>query len=343
MVRLSVATKERLGYDKRMLRITPRNKKNPSGQYQIRVLDNGDWRRFNTIRILSDFAAEGLNCRATRVWEVEDADENPSPPCVLKDSWGESHRTSETTVYEAVKKHLELNPSSKLLSYFLTPLMEHTIEEDVFDKDASMKTTLKKQLKHNPSFPQAQFQKDSSLAVPPTGGTPISPVVPGSKYPGYAPPSGAPYIPRKHTRIIFKEVGTRLIDLKCDQDALIAIGDAVKGEDDFCLAVWYDALPSFEHLPALSGLHSAGYMHCDVHDSNILLLNDNGEKRGLLIDLELTWTIKKGHQAADDVFTGKHCFIPSDIFRRYFTFGDRQVSLQYIPMHGKTPYTITRL
>ncbi|KAJ7135388.1 hypothetical protein C8R43DRAFT_1132605 [Mycena crocata] len=178
-----------------------------------------------TKRLLSDHRSDTTCGRTTRVWEAYREDDPNRTSVAIKDLW-----TSVDTLQEGVQLS-ELHERLRSLAdpgtphppqhYFLTVLCHGYV-------------------------PTSCGLDDHTLDVMSRGST---------------PPTGLPNHPRKHYRIVFKEVGISLYKLQTLSEVMRALADATR---------------------ALRLLHELGLVHRDVSPGNILVVNGTGK----LSDLE---------------------------------------------------------
>ncbi|KAJ7135383.1 hypothetical protein C8R43DRAFT_615682 [Mycena crocata] len=178
-----------------------------------------------TKRLLSDQRADAVCGRTTRVWEAYREDDPNRISVAVKDLW-----TSIDALQEGAQL-LELREKLRSLAdpgtprppedYFLTVVCHGFV------------TT-------------SDGVEDHTLGVMTRGST---------------PPTGIPHQPRKHYRIVFKEVGVSVYDLRTLSEVMCALADATR---------------------ALRFLHELGFVHRDVSPGNILLVDGMGK----LSDLE---------------------------------------------------------
>ncbi|KAJ7585670.1 hypothetical protein C8J56DRAFT_948624 [Mycena floridula] len=107
LYRLQFASDEQLGYDSTMKLVTPVTMADGI-QYDVKVGDSW-YRTFDVV--LSDFKADSISGRATRVWKARKLGEDKKPigdECALKDFWLEVTGDSEVEVYEKLKQQIKL-------------------------------------------------------------------------------------------------------------------------------------------------------------------------------------------------------------------------------------------
>ncbi|KAG8728523.1 hypothetical protein FRC11_010883, partial [Ceratobasidium sp. 423] len=112
------------------------------------------------------------------------------------------------------------------------------------------------------------------------------------------------YIPskhaRRHHRILLKEIGQPVHDLRNFTDVFTAIRGGWEG---------------------LHAMHLSGYVHRDVSSGNILLVDPQGNKRGVIMDLEYA---KKMDDMSEphDVKTGTAAFMATEVaFTKHHRLG----------------------
>lgn len=105
---------QQLGYDPSVRRLPP-TIRNPKPAYEIDVFvgPGRKIRTFITRRILTDFGADAMHGRGTRVWVVVDKTDPDGREYVLKDCWIDSDRQTEGSILELIR-HVRLVPSDDL-------------------------------------------------------------------------------------------------------------------------------------------------------------------------------------------------------------------------------------
>ncbi|KAJ7135370.1 hypothetical protein C8R43DRAFT_615416 [Mycena crocata] len=178
-----------------------------------------------TKKLLSDQRAAAVCSRTTRVWEAYREDDPDRTSVAVKDLW-----TSSEAIQEGAQL-LELHEKLQSLADPGTPRPP----EDYF------LTVL-----HHGYVHTSEGVDDHTLDVMTRSSS---------------PPTGIPHYPRKHYRIVFKEVGVSVYDLQTLSEVMSALADATR---------------------ALRLLHELGFVHRDVSPGNILVVNGIGK----LSDLE---------------------------------------------------------
>ncbi|KAJ7135387.1 hypothetical protein C8R43DRAFT_615718 [Mycena crocata] len=178
-----------------------------------------------TKKLLSDHRSDVVCGRTTRVWEAYREDDPDRTSVAVKDLW-----TSVDALPEGTQL-LELHEKLRSLADPGTPRPP----EDYF------LTVLDHGYVHT-----SEGVDDHTLDVMTRGAS---------------PPTVVPNHPRKHYRIVFKEVGISVYNLRTLSEVMCALADATR---------------------ALRLLHELGFVHRDVSPGNILLVNGTGK----LSDLE---------------------------------------------------------
>ncbi|KAJ6511303.1 hypothetical protein C8R47DRAFT_729777 [Mycena vitilis] len=231
-----------------------------AGSAQMKILVAGTV--YVTKGLLSDRCADAVCGRTTRVWEAYREGDPERASVALKDLWA-----SVDTVQEG-SQLLELHDQLRSLAdpatprppaeYFLTVL--------------------------NHGFVQTSYGVDDHTFDVMTRGE--------------RPPTGMPHRPRKHYRIVFKEVGTPVHRLQTLSEMMHALADAAR---------------------ALSLLYRLGLVHRDVSAGNILFVDGQGK----LTDLEYLKSFKgtqlpqpterfigTADYTAGEAAAGVYCFFP---------------------------------
>ncbi|KAJ6511324.1 hypothetical protein C8R47DRAFT_1314324 [Mycena vitilis] len=222
-----------------------------------------------TKRLLSDRCTDAVCGRTTRVWEAYSEDDPERTSVAIKDLW-----TSVDAVQEG-SQLLELHDKLRSLAdpatprpaaeYFLTVLDHGFVRTSEGVDDHTMDVMTR----------------------------------------GQVPPTDLAHHPRKHYRIVFKEVGTPVHRLRTLSEMMHALADATR---------------------ALSLLYMLGLVHRDVSPGNILFIDGHGK----LTDLEYLKSFRGTHSpqptgrfigtadyASGEAALGMYCFVPrpEDIYR----------------------------
>lgn len=218
--RLSLATEEELGYDMSVTRVLDQNKP----QYNIRVDSPFGPRVFRTKSVLADYSADRVVGRATRVWEVYEIHEggggDPSQTLALKDSWVERLRLREGDTYETVTK----DTTSEEREYFLTPVCHGDVKLASGDLDTTLAT--RRGTPPSESFSvMERLHRSFSMHV--VIGSPKR-LLPHQPKPVV---KARPFAERMHYRILFKEIGVPLFELRNLGDIWQALCDANEGQN----------------------------------------------------------------------------------------------------------------
>ncbi|KAJ7721006.1 hypothetical protein B0H16DRAFT_1792000 [Mycena metata] len=179
-----------------------------------------------TTKVLSDHRSETVCGRSTRVWEGYREGDPQCAPVVVKDLWIPVHAAQEGIQLMELRDKLETleDPPTPLPpgDYFLTVLAHGFVRTSAGVEDDILDVIMR----------------------------------------GCLPPiESAHHAPRKHYRIVFKEVGVPIDKLSTISEIRHTLADATR---------------------ALSLLHRLGLVHRDVSAGNILLVNGVGK----LSDLE---------------------------------------------------------
>jgi len=274
---LSYASSEELGYDKTM-RLSEGNK------YEV---DVGSL-TFVSSRILSDFAADRLCGRATRVFEV--SEKSGSPQCfALKDQWADDDRLAEGSVLEDLRATIKSEMEKGLFD-------DMGLTRDPVDYFLSVKAYGCVHLSNNvedntKTIMQGLSLPDScpSVSIPFSEKNFVSYNAPGESaghipYPAsissILPTKRSNFHPRRHDRTVFNEVGTPLHDLNNLSDLFRGLADATIGKISVHFVL--NILLTSDLTLALEIIHRLKCVHRDVSTGNILLYQGMGR----LSDLE---------------------------------------------------------
>ncbi|KAJ7177993.1 hypothetical protein C8R46DRAFT_1346259 [Mycena filopes] len=200
-----------------------------------------------TKKLLSDAHSDAVCGRTTRVWEAYREDDPSRLSVAVKDLW---------TAADAIQEGLQLMELYDKINALPDPGMENPTRYFLTVLDHGFVQT-------------SDGVDDHTVAVMARGSL---------------PPIADPHSPRKHYRIVFKEVGTPIHGLKSLSEVMRALADATQ---------------------ALRLLYRLGLVHRDVSAGNILLVNG----LGILSDLEFARPFKgPSSQRPGD------CFIASPRF-----------------------------
>ncbi|KAJ6511301.1 hypothetical protein C8R47DRAFT_963935, partial [Mycena vitilis] len=213
-----------------------------AGSTQMKITVAGT--AYITKKLLSDQRADAVCGRTTRVWEAYREDDPARTSVALKDLW-----SSVDTVQEG-SQLLELHNQLRSLADPATPRPPAEYFLTVLDH----------------GFVQTSDGVDDHTSDVMTRGS--------------RPPTGMPHHPRKHYRIVFKEVGIPLQRLRTLSDVMRALVDATQ---------------------ALSLLYKLGLVHRDVSAGNILFIDGVGK----LTDLEYLQSFRRAQSSQPT----KQCFV----------------------------------
>ncbi|CAE6357172.1 unnamed protein product [Rhizoctonia solani] len=247
----------------------------PNYDITIRNSDTEEYTTYRTLKIVYDVGVDNTVGPGTRVWIVRKLVDGDlvGPRCILKDTWMHEDRDAEHTVLKEIR---EAQPS--YAQYFLTPIDYGLAYFSVIKPD-NTHTTIRR-TKFIPTkkvlINSSTTSRESPRALRATG---ISRLPILSKH------------PRQHYRIVFKEVGKPVHQLRKWTDVFIAIQGGWEG---------------------LYAMHLCGYVHRDVSCGNILLVSGPSGKRGVIIDLEYAKHIDDV-SSPHDVKTGTAQFMATEV------------------------------
>ncbi|PSR72489.1 hypothetical protein PHLCEN_2v11640 [Hermanssonia centrifuga] len=258
------ATEEELGWDTSIKRVA-----NQLGALDITVRsETGEESVFRTIRTISDFRADGLLGKGTRVWEVVHVVDGKmvGPHCVLKDVWIEADRPREgQTLLSIRNSRSSLRFKRQIDRHFLTVLCHGDVFVQSRDGNSQADDTLLIMM-HGQDIPEDYPVFD--LRPPPE---PRIPSDPSKTAVGHHramekvhvfPKPPVKITARRHYRIVFNEVCRALHDETSLQLIFKALSEA-------CFAIRL--------------MHRNGWVHRDISIGNILIDADNHAR---LADLE---------------------------------------------------------
>lgn len=211
-------TKEELGWD-------PTVERTRNEQYVFTI----DCKRYTTKRELATFGADSMVGRGTRVYEAEDAE---GKTVAIKDSWRDSSRDHEGLILKNILQDIE----SKLGEDELTKAKKFFVAVRVYE---DVKISDKLDVTLNPGTDGIWIEIDDDRILSERLHLPSTGHIPGSGY--LASPSlrRVPFPPkneegeippRVHTRIVFDDVGTPVMDVHILRDSLSCLSDAQQGE-----------------------------------------------------------------------------------------------------------------
>lgn len=234
-VGLAFGTCTQLGYDATMKRVSINNRP----QYEIDVMG----KTYCTVDVLSDFAADSLLGRATRVYKVYNTGDCRKTLHVLKDVWVEANRTREGDVLDELLRKILLGGDKQALldvqRHFLTvvchgdvPTKEH--EDQPVNRflhrmeipAAFDNMILDTGMLFHQTHVTEQSQKSGIGRVPYINEHPRRQI----RQPNPTQTQPASIIPWTHDRIIFQEVGMVSHNLTSLRDVYQALHDAVEGQ-----------------------------------------------------------------------------------------------------------------
>ncbi|KAG8703733.1 hypothetical protein FRC11_010480 [Ceratobasidium sp. 423] len=294
------ATRVELGYDPTVRAVTS-NDGNAEPSYNITIhnVDEGTNNVYRTVGILSDIGVDSMVCRASRVWEVKKL-VNGVPggdSYVLKDIWVHEDRIPEHEILQDIR---EAQPEYS--DYFLTPL-DHCFVPLVPSEPQTADSTHKtlghsRDLKPTGKTLPTRIRTFSQLPSESKGSasTPRDSVGHPHDILNVRGEGGRKLVrlskhARRHYRILFKEIGKPVHDLRNFTDVFIAIRGGWEG---------------------LHAMHLCGYVHRDVSSGNILLVDPQGNKRGVIMDLEYAKKIDDMSEP-HDVKTGTAAFMATEV------------------------------
>ena len=225
---LTFASREELGWD-RTITPVPMGASDGIRQYVITV----DGVEYHTVEVLSDYSADTIVGRATRVWKVKDAS---GTEFVLKDVWAETDRKLEHELREEILRAIPEENREKVADHLLTPL-KHWLVEASDQVDHTTNVAMRKQ---GPSFRRffaLVFKKIPATEKMPSGLGPSaasdrearSERIEQPKSRNYGPGDRQVLHERQHYRIVFKEVATPLFSVSFLSQVFTVLADVAEG------------------------------------------------------------------------------------------------------------------
>ncbi|KAI6046783.1 hypothetical protein EDC04DRAFT_1249500 [Pisolithus marmoratus] len=289
---LAFASDHELGWDPTIRRVCVGDKT----QYDITVTtDEGKVLVYETTRVISNFGADALIGRGTRIFEVYLKSHDGKPvkdaePAVLKDWWRDSDRDREDRILEQIfadlRNHKGIEQADEARKYFLTVLAAGNVMVDgkIDGTDSLLRMfNLPTDCTWYP-LPADELQQPIPTRTG-VGRVPSFPWVVIS-----AKRSQVDH--RTHCRLVFKEVGYPIYEFRRLDTMFETLQDAHK---------------------ALQLLHSVGWVHRDVSPGNILRVG----KLGKLADLEYA---KRLDSHVHEVRTGTLGFMACEVVAQDYLF-----------------------
>ncbi|KIJ10691.1 hypothetical protein PAXINDRAFT_101953 [Paxillus involutus ATCC 200175] len=250
---------------------------------------------YRTVAIISDFAADAMTGRGTRVFKayLRSLDgkslSGPVNHVVIKDAWRDLDRDREDQILQKILNDIGQDKAEDAKKYFLTVLRA----EDVSIKGGTDDT---RQLLHGATtwgdcswhdvWPDKEPSRRSHLSS--VGHAPACLTRQG------IPPAASANIQHKiHFRIVFKEVCQPIFELKSLRDVLETLLHAVAG---------------------LKFLHLAGWVHRDISVGNVLRHGN----QGLIADLE--YAKRTDSNQSHEVRTGTPDFMACEVEEQEYLF-----------------------
>lgn len=197
---------------------------NEGGIFEIKVLDGTASRTFVTKRLLFDAGAERVRGRGTRVWEVYEKGDAYMVSRALKDCWIEHGRRFEGATYRMIEEAIALLPqeSQHARKHLLSILCHGDIDQD---------DTVLIRRNHTipPDCPTIDLtERDGRIFDPIPLSDRLQPL-------GHLNQliqdlgTDVQVYPRKHYRILYKEVGVTVKDIMDMGDVFKALEGAARG------------------------------------------------------------------------------------------------------------------
>ena len=223
-VSLAFGTIPQLGYDPTVKRI----KQDGRAQYEFTV----GIKTYRTVAVLSDFGADPLLGRGTRVFQVYDTDDSSQTPRALKDVWVEADCCREghilTELFQKIRSTSHDEDFQAARRHFLTVLCHGDVIIDGRE-DHTSHLLGGEQLPaedDDMEIPVTLFHRivaSGCFQIASTGVVQVNPC-------GRMPAKRTERVPsRAHYRIVFEEVGLAVHDLPSLRNVCQALHDAVEG------------------------------------------------------------------------------------------------------------------
>ncbi|KAI6140067.1 hypothetical protein EDD17DRAFT_1499893 [Pisolithus thermaeus] len=298
---LAFAEDHELGWDPTIQRV------GVGGKIQYNIAVRTDEEKdlvYQTTRVISDYSADALSGRGTRVFEarlicLNGTSVKDAKPVVLKDSWREGDRDREdiilNQIFADLQNHKGPEQEEEARKYFLTVLAAGNVMVDgnIDNTDRLLRESDLPPDRSSYRLPVDEVPKQKPIRSG-EGLTPTFPFVPCS-----AEHSKVPH--RTHSRLVFREVCQPLYELRTLDTVFATLEDARK---------------------ALQFLHSVGWVHRDVSGGNVL----RWDKLGKLADLE--YAKHMNSNTSHEVRTGTLDFMACEVEAQKYLFQP----------HGLLPY-----
>ncbi|GJE97364.1 hypothetical protein PsYK624_135800 [Phanerochaete sordida] len=290
-IRIMWAKPHELGLDSTIVR-QPSPDAHGGVQYDILVGDK--W--YRTQRLISAIGAESPRGRGTRVWEVRELDKcggtETGPSLVLKDSWVDQDRPREAKILDDIRASVTKKRDWKRLKPHLLTVHDSAdvLVEGVPDDTHSVlrrgmipvweeTVPVKKDLDAN-----KQAQEDPR------------PLVDAPAVPERASKRHVVYHRKVHHRVIFKQMGTTIMEVGTFTHAFAALGQVIK---------------------ALKILHKYGWVHRDISSGNILVVANTAK----LADVE--YAKRETDDSTHNIRTGTLFFMATEVELREYRYDRR--------------------
>ncbi|KAF8598808.1 hypothetical protein BDV93DRAFT_547205 [Ceratobasidium sp. AG-I] len=327
-LRLARASHAELGYDSRCRAV-------PTQLYCYDFLFTRDEdgatneTTYRTVDIISDLGATSLLGHATRVWSVRKLSQGQPGEHLyaLKDVWPHDDREPEHALVHMIKAarpefamhYLTISNAEFVLALYNGQLTDdhtfHVIRREQHFAATGRKLSTSDSSSVSDASSQSQAKGRRGVGSPgKSKGSRHSQASSSSRHPpmvealapqGHRDVKYLNLYPRRHYRMVSREVGTSIYRMRHFPHALCAIQGALRG---------------------LYGMHLAGFNHRDVSAGNILFYQgpDDQEPRGIIMDLEYAkrydnksncHDVKTGTAAfmAVEVSAGSYIYKPSSL------------------------------
>ncbi|KAF9233709.1 hypothetical protein BU15DRAFT_53550 [Melanogaster broomeanus] len=308
---LAFAHDHELGWDPNIERVlvTNANDSKDDGdnvQYDIRI----QGKVYRTVATISDFGAEAMRGRGTRVFEAYDRS-HPDRHVVIKDAWRDSDRMREDHILSEILHDIQEKDGDEGVAaarkYFLTVLNAEDVEIHGSTDDTE-------QLLRGMALPEPLTLYDVTPDKAPSQLSHTSSAGNLPQLPFRRDITGRVSVTihhKRHFRLVFAEVAEPAFQLKNLTAVTQTLGDAVK---------------------ALKWLHGAGWVHRDISSGNVMRYNH----QGLIVDLEYAKRMNSS-DPSHDVRTGTADFMACEVEAQRYLFVEK--SAKAGPRSYFTPVT----
>lgn len=256
---------------------------------------------YRTVRSISEFGADAIRGRGTRIYEVKEVDNGvlKGDTLALKDCWVDDDRELEGDILT----NILLDCNNEERESFLTLVVHGLVEVDGAGTKDHIKEVMLRGLDVHQGGLKYQFkhpdEMEQDIPSPDKVSSGLSAFVPIARMVR----EENEHHWKHHYRLVFKEVGISMYEIRSIQDAFQALVDVTK---------------------ALEVMAKKDYVHRDISGGNILFYKGHGK----LCDLE--YAITANARGQHGVRTGTLDFMPIEVFfQEYIILPTHQPTTSY--------------